>query len=90
MRKAVDKRGKKRCKHRSRPGCGRWLDPHFYANRTRSRDELMPWDMISCGVTDDYLWRERERAYASVTTPDRRTHCGGCGANRLVGGKCNV
>lgn len=68
--------------------CG--LDPHFYANRTRSRDELMPWDMISCGVTDDYLWRERERAYASVTTPDCRTHCGGCGANRLVGGKCNV
>ena len=66
------------------------LDPHFYANRTRSRDELMPWDMISCGVTDDYLWRERERAYASVTTPDCRTHCGGCGANRLVGGKCNV
>ena len=68
--------------------CG--LDPHFYANRTRSRDELMPWDMISCGVTDDYLWRERERAYASVTTPDCRTHCSGCGANRLVGGKCNV
>ena len=68
--------------------CG--LDPHFYANRIRSRDELMPWDMISCGVTDDYLWRERERAYASVTTPDCRTHCGGCGANRLVGGKCNV
>ena len=29
--------------------CG--LDPHFYANRSRSLDEKMPWDMISSGVT---------------------------------------
>ena len=35
----------------------------------------MPWAMISSGVTESYLWRERERAYASVTTPDCRTHC---------------
>ena len=39
--------------------CG--LDPHFYANRTRSLDEKMPWDMISSGVTTAYLRRERER-----------------------------
>ena len=68
--------------------CG--LDPHFYANRTRSLDEKMPWDMISSGVTTAYLRRERERAFAGVTTPDCRTHCNGCGANRLVGGKCDV
>ena len=64
--------------------CG--LDPHFYANRTRSLDEKMPWDMISSGVTTAYLRRERERAFAGVTTPDCRTHCNGCGANRLVKG----
>ena len=68
--------------------CG--LDPHFYANRIRQRDELMPWAMISSGVTESYLWRERERAFAGVTTPDCRTHCNACGANRLVGGKCDV
>lgn len=68
--------------------CG--LDPHFYANRTREKDELMPWAMISSGVTESYLWRERERAFAGVTTPDCRTHCNACGANRLVGGKCDV
>ena len=68
--------------------CG--LDPHFYANRTRSEDELLPWSMISSGVTQDYLKRERHQAYASLTTPDCRTRCNGCGANKLVGGKCDV
>ena len=68
--------------------CG--LDPHFYANRTRAEDELMPWSMISSGVTEQYLLRERHRAYESVTTPDCRTHCNGCGANLLIGGKCDV
>ena len=68
--------------------CG--IDPHFYANRVRERDEIMPWSMISSGVTESYLWRERERAYESVTTPDCRSHCNGCGANRLVGGTCDV
>ena len=68
--------------------CG--LDPHFYANRVREKDEIMPWSMISSGVSEKYLWLERERAYQSVTTPDCRTHCNGCGANLLVGGKCDV
>ena len=68
--------------------CG--IDPHFYANRQRERGELMPWAMISSGVTEGYLWREREHAFAAETTPDCRTHCNGCGANRLVGGKCDV
>ena len=45
----------------------------------------MPWAMISSGVTEQYLWREHERCYQSVTTPDCRTHCNGCGANLLLG-----
>ena len=68
--------------------CG--IDPHFYANRVRSTDEVLPWSMISSGVTEDYLKRERQRAIEGVTTPDCRSHCNACGANRLVGGKCNV
>ena len=68
--------------------CG--LDPHFYANRRRSEDEILPWSMISCGVAPGYLKREHARSYEGVTTPDCRTHCNACGANCLVGGKCDV
>ena len=68
--------------------CG--VDPAFYAYRQREKDEVMPWAMISSGVTENYLWRERERAFEGVTTPDCRTNCNACGANRLVGGKCDV
>ncbi len=68
--------------------CG--VDPAFYAYRRREKDEVMPWDMISSGVSRAYLWREHENAVAGVTTPDCRTHCNGCGANKLVGGKCDV
>ena len=68
--------------------CG--VDPAFYAYRRREKDEIMPWDMISSGVTRQYLWREYENAMEGVTTPDCRTRCNGCGANKLVGGKCDV
>ena len=68
--------------------CG--LDPHFYANRRRSEDEILPWSMISCGVAPGYLKREHALSHEGVTTPDCRTHCNACGANCLVGGKCDV
>ena len=68
--------------------CG--LDPHFYANRRRSEDEILPWSMISCGVAPGYLKREHALSYEGVTTPVCRTHCNACGANCLVGGKCDV
>ena len=66
--------------------CG--LDPAFYANRERTREEILPWSMISCYVSDDYLWHQRQLAYQSVTTPDCRTQCSGCGANSVEGGEC--
>ena len=68
--------------------CG--VDGDFYTVRGYGEDELLPWSMISSGVTQDYLKRERHQAYASLTTPDCRTRCNGCGANKLVGGKCDV
>ena len=68
--------------------CG--LDPHFYANRRRSEDEILPWSMISTGVSPAYFKREHALTFEGVTTPDCRTHCNACGANCLVGGTCNV
>lgn len=64
--------------------CG--LDGDFYAARERGKDEVFPWYRTSTGVTPAFLWREREHCYASETTPDCRTKCSGCGANRLLEG----
>ena len=67
--------------------CG--LDPHFYANRTREHGEVLPWSHIDVGVSDAFLWREHEKCYEGVTTPDCRTHCSGCGANAMIGRACD-
>lgn len=61
------------------------IDTAFYANRRRDKDEVLPWDIIDCGVTKSFLWREREKAYAESTTPSCREKCSGCGANCLGG-----
>ena len=61
--------------------CG--VDPDFYTTRGFGEDEILPWQTLSVGVSRKFLWHEREKAYASQTTPDCRTKCGGCGANRL-------
>ncbi len=68
--------------------CG--LDGDFYAHRERGRSEVFPWCRIDPMVTTGFLWRERELCYQSQTTPDCRSKCSGCGANRLLtGGVCN-
>ena len=68
--------------------CG--LDGDFYAHRERPRSEVFPWCRIDPMVTPAFLWHERELCYQSQTTPDCRTRCSGCGANRLLkGGVCN-
>ena len=61
------------------------LDPAFYANRAFGLDEVLPWDIIDCGVTKAFLRRERDRAYDENTTPHCREKCSGCGANKLGG-----
>ncbi len=69
--------------------CG--IDPSYYTSRGFGIDEVLPWDIIDCGVTKEFLLREREKAYAGKTTPSCAEHCNGCGANKL-GGKnrwCN-
>ena len=61
------------------------IDMAFYTQRKRDFDEILPWDVIDCGVTKEFLRRERDRAYAEKTTPNCREHCNGCGANQLGG-----
>ena len=69
--------------------CG--IDPWFYANRERSKDELLPWDVIDVGVRKEHLWHEREMAYKSELSPDCRKQCTGCGAIKLLKeGKCDA
>ncbi len=61
------------------------VDPAFFANRAFGLDEILPWDVIDCGVTKEFLKRERAKAYEAATTPNCREKCSGCGANRLGG-----
>ena len=66
--------------------CG--VEPEFYANRTRSYDEVMPWDIFDYAVTKKFIINENKKAHESVTTPNCRLKCSGCGANCLKGGVC--
>ena len=69
--------------------CG--IDPDFYTTRGYDTEELLPWEVISDGVSTVFLKKERELAYRSETTPDCRSKCSGCGANCLLkGGKCDA
>ena len=63
--------------------CG--IDPSFYANRKMQDDEVLPWDVIDCGISKAFLKREREKAYSETTTPACSEHCAGCGASQLGG-----
>ncbi len=59
--------------------CG--LDPDFYANRTLPDSEILPWEIIECGVNKEFLLRERHKSQAGDTTPGCHEKCSGCGAN---------
>ena len=67
---------------------GRWLaafemcgmDPAFYALRERGVDELLPWSLVSAGVSSEHLRSERDRSREGLTTHDCKTECAACGA----------
>ena len=61
------------------------VDPAFYAFRRREKNEILPWDHIDCGVTKEFLWREKEKAEKALTTKDCREGCNGCGLQRYKG-----
>ncbi|MBS7526827.1 TIGR03960 family B12-binding radical SAM protein [Fusibacter paucivorans] len=65
------------------------VSPDFYTTRERQKDEIFPWDVISPGVTKQYLWLENTRALDETVTGDCRTDCKGCGVNKIIiGGDC--
>ncbi|HRV44271.1 MAG TPA: TIGR03960 family B12-binding radical SAM protein [Smithellaceae bacterium] len=48
--------------------------------RELTADEPLPWDNIDCGVSRDFLLRERKKAGAETDTPDcRHEACQDCG-----------
>ncbi len=66
--------------------CG--IDPHFYANRKRSFDEVLAWEHLDYGVSKEFLIKECKKAYASQTTENCRQKCSNCGANKWKVGVC--
>lgn len=54
------------------------IDASSYT-RERALDAKLPWDHIDCGVSKEFLLRERERALSASTTDDCRLGCNGCG-----------
>lgn len=59
------------------------IDMDFYATRKMGYDEILPWDVIDIGVSKSFLLSENKKAYESVTTPNCKEKCSGCGANKL-------
>jgi radical SAM family uncharacterized protein/radical SAM-linked protein len=58
----------------------RGVDTRFYVERRRSFDEILPWDLIDCGIKKSYLRDEYEKSMEGVFTPDcRSAPCNGCG-----------
>lgn len=64
--------------------CG--LDIKDYAERTRSFDEPLPWEVTSPGATKDFFLREWKKAMAVELTEDcRRGKCSACGICPTLG-----
>ncbi len=63
------------------------IDLAFYTQRLREVGEPLPWDMISSGLSREFLFTERERAYRRERTPDCRegdcNHCGICDFSQI-------
>jgi radical SAM family uncharacterized protein len=54
--------------------------PEEVANKPLTYEDALPWDHLQTGVKKDYLWQEREKAYALTTTGDCRfASCSVCG-----------
>jgi radical SAM superfamily enzyme YgiQ (UPF0313 family) len=59
------------------------IDPTFHTSRTRSHDEILPWEIVDAGLGRPFMEREHERAHeAQSTAPcpsvNQCTRCGVC------------
>ena len=66
--------------------CG--VTPDFYAYRKREYDEIMPWEHIDLGISKKFLARQDQLAHQSISTPNCRQKCAGCGATVFGEGIC--
>ena len=66
--------------------CG--VTPDFYAYRKREYDEIMPWEHIDLGISKKFLARQDQLAHKSISTPNCRQKCAGCGATVFGEGIC--
>ena len=64
------------------------ISTEFYANRTRSFEEIMPWDHLDYAVSKNFLIKENELAKRGVTTKNCREACSACGAACYGEGVC--
>jgi radical SAM superfamily enzyme YgiQ (UPF0313 family) len=56
------------------------IKPEDYCLRTRSRDELLPWEIIDHGIDKNYLWAEYRKGLAGKSTiPCDTAICKKCG-----------
>ena len=64
------------------------IDTEFYANRTRSFDEVLPWEHLDYSVSKDFLIKQNELAHNEITTKNCREACSSCGAACYGEGVC--
>jgi radical SAM family uncharacterized protein len=64
------------------------IDPWFYVSRTRSDDEIFPWDILDCGVTKSFLLREWHTSQQAKISKNCANQCMGCGARQYGVGVC--
>jgi radical SAM-linked protein len=61
------------------------IDPKFYSDRVKIKDEVLPWDHLFAEMDKDFLWGEWELAQKAEQTPDCRWDrcltCGLCGGD---------
>ncbi len=64
------------------------ISTEFYANRTRSFQEVLPWDHLDYAVNKDFLIKENQLAKKEITTKNCREACSSCGAACYGEGVC--
>jgi radical SAM family uncharacterized protein len=62
------------------------IEPKFYASRTRTPEEIFPWEHLQPGVDKNFLAHEYAKAKAAQLTHDcRHGDCTGCGVCQKLG-----
>lgn len=62
------------------------IDTEFFANRTRSYNEVSPWSHLDYLVSHEFLVRENKKAHLAQTTRNCKEGCSGCGISTECGG----